>query len=180
MQIGNLCVTRKNMGDSYSLAIPTSVTVVSARNEYCYSVSNKCCWKGETAGTSGKCDSANGGYSGCNRTICNYNAAKEICSKFKYGGKTWRLATRDEMRNWGNSSIGLKENGLMLCDTVQDFSSACCTIGSNDCSGSADNTCRPAVVWGADKNTSSTVNGIFGFSTAAENYAYSVRCVTEM
>lgn len=124
MKVGNLCITRKNMGDSSVLKIPSGIVVVEIK-EYCYSQNEKCCWRELTAGF---CNNENGGYSGCDRTVCNYSAAQEICSKFNFQGKRWRLATIDEMKNRMTYSVGLGTNGLMICDYASGYSMAKCYI----------------------------------------------------
>ena len=178
MRIGNLCVTRKNMGDSPTLVIPSSVNVVQAPIEYCYSQTNKCCWKGVT---SNDCDSANGDYSGCNRTVCAYNVAEEICSKFNYAGKTWRLATTSEMANWINYSRTLKNNGLMLCDeTSSSFANSKCFYWDAKCLGSYINICYSQNV-AAKNNYGYTLFSSFWYQIPLSPYIpVSVRCVTEM
>ena len=186
MQIGSLCVTRRNMGDSSTLPIPSGVTVVNV-NQTCNSSSlNKCCWKGATSGTT-YCDNANGGaYSGCDRTVCDWYAADYICKNFTAGGRTWRLATSSEMSNWGTTySKGLGVNGLQLCDRWSDFSSARCN-SSYSCPGSNDDFCYPYTVWSGTVNGSSVAYNYNLFSGSwhqTNNYrtfAFSVRCVAEL
>ncbi len=184
IQIGNLCITKKNIGDGTSLTIPSGVNVVNV-NQTCNSgSSNKCCWKGATSGTN--CDNANGGaYSGCNRTVCDWNAADYICKNFTAGGRTWRLATSSEMSNWGANSVGLGVNGLQLCDANSGYSSAYC-IHSNSCPGSGDGWCYPYLVWSGTVNGSSTAYNYHlnsGSWYLGNNYrtdAFSVRCVAEV
>ena len=181
MQIGALCVTRKNMGDSDNLSIPDTVNIVNTGTS-CNSEYEKCCWQGQTAD---QCDSANGDYSGCNRTLCDWNAANEICSKFNGLGKTWRLATIDEMANWANNSIGIGNEGLQLCDTKNDYSSSTCVF-STKCSGCYLSECIPYSLWA--KNISDNSNAyMYSLSSKTwqnKNYyktaASSVRCVADM
>ena len=183
MRIGNLCVTRKNMGDSLMLPIPYTVNIAEAGSEYCYSQSQKCCWKGTTGIN---CDSNNGGYSGCTRTLCNWEAAKEICAKFNYAGKTWRLATIDEAETWGVATLGLGQNGLMLCNhsTIRNDLARC--NDSYVCNGSYSNGCIIRRVSLAETSTTGvgSVSFEFGNFEVVKNYnktyAASVRCVTEM
>ena len=184
MQIGSLCVTRKNMGDSSTLPIPSGVTVANTGQTCNSSGSNKCCWRGTTSGTS--CNNDGGGaYSGCDRTVCDWYAADYICKNFTAGGRTWRLATTSEMSNWGANSKGLGVNGLQLCEYSSGYSSAYCNY-SYFCPGSYNDSCYPNSVW------SGTVNGL---SYAYYYYlnrgswiqnghsrtgAFSVRCVTKL
>ena len=183
MQIGSLCVTRKNMGDSTALKIPSGVTVANV-NQYCTSSSsNKCCWKGATSGTD--CNNNGGAYSGCNRTVCDWYAADYICKNFTAGGRTWRLATKSEMSNWGSNSIGLGVNGLQLCDWNSGYSSAYCDH-SGSCPGSNDVWCGPYFVWSGTVDGSSNAYGYYLSIDSwrqGSNYrtgAFSVRCVTEL
>jgi len=188
IKIGNLCVTRKNMGDAPILSIPSTVTIAKAGldSEYCESTNTKCCWKGATSAEEQDtiwCNSRYSGYSGCSRTSCNMAAAEEICAKFNYAGKTWRLPKIEEVTNWGKYSINLGDNGLDFCDydwLSFAIGSNACGYGSN-CRGTDTYTrCYPYNVRAA--------NGYFYisrgiFSRTGSNNAtggYSVRCVTEM
>ncbi len=184
MRIGNLCVTRKNMGDSLMLPIPYTVSVAQAGSEYCYSQSQKCCWKGETTS---KYNSENGGYSGCTRTVCNREAANEICAKFNYAGKTWRLPTPEEGKNFALYTASLGGNGLMLCTNgvVDSAITAQCSYVEN-CKGSYQNACVAYDEWRSefDANTAYITNYDRGVywpgGTISKSRAASVRCVTEM
>jgi len=181
MQIGSLCVTRKNMGDSAILTIPSSVIVAKAQEDYCYSNQNKCCWKGLTASN---CTNE-GGYGSCNRTLCDYNAAEEICKNFNYQGLKWRLPAQKEAQTWAYYSVGLNEQGLQLCDYSGGFSSLRCS-NNNSCLGSYDGACRARAVW---NNNYDNLNAYFvqlwGGVIDSNNYsmktgAFSVRCVAQM
>ncbi len=183
MQIGNLCITRKNMGDSVNLPIASGVNIKQINQNCSPSSSNKCCWQGNTSGSS--CDNENGGgYSGCNRTVCDWWAADYICKNFHAGNYTWRLATTSEMSGWANNSIGIGTNGLQLCDYYSGYSSAYC-YNSNRCPGSRSG-CYPRYVWSGDEYNSSNAysyylnrgswNQLYDYRTRA----FSVRCVTEL
>ena len=183
IRIGKLCITRRNMGDASMLAIPSSVSIANTNSDYCYSNIQNCCWKGQTGGSS--CNSENGGYSGCNRTVCNYRAAKDICAKFNYGGKVWRLATKEEAEKWKTLTIGLGENGMMLCNQTTISGIAKCAE-STACKGAKENRCIARVNW-LDSNTDSEYApsividaGNFSFTTNGKANGASVRCVTEM
>ena len=176
MQINNYCVTRKNMGDASLLSIPSTVTVVNV-GENCYSSTGKCCWKGQTA--SYTCKTTNGDYSACNRTVCNYAAAKEICSKFNYEGKTWKLPNDYILNTFYKYSIGLGNDGFMMCCTEGYNTSKC--YKTTDCKGSLLNECRPNEVWGEVR--------FFAFFSATwsksesklqESSAKSVRCISDL
>ncbi len=185
MKIGKLCFTRKNMGDSGNLKIPSSVTTVQVGGDTCYSSSSNCCWKGQTA--SG-CDSKNGSYSGCNRTVCNYSAADEICKKFNYDNRTWRVPTKDEAWNIAMlHTIGMGSDGLMFCDDRSSMPyNSYCSISEN-CNGAAYGQCLPNYIW---TNLSLQDNALRKFVVLfSEGYwqnwrtlmtqTASVRCVTD-
>lgn len=182
MQIGNLCITRKNMGDSYALSIPNTVTIAQAGSEYCYSTNQKCCWKGRT---SNSC-SDKFGYSGCTRTVCNFEAASEICRNFNYQGKKWRLATRSEMASWGQYSMGLGAQGLMLCDHTSGYQDSQCAVWSVSCLGGLQNGCWIFYIWSATETdtlhayTFGTYFGEYSIALEPKTMAASVRCVSEM
>ena len=92
-----VCVTKWNIGDIPSATnggIASSVRTVSAGSSCS---SNSCCWQGST---SGSCDSSGTSYSGCNRTVCNWQASNDSCLALAYNGTKagdWRLPTKDEM-----------------------------------------------------------------------------------
>ena len=182
MQVGNLLVTRFNMGDHTSLPIPSGVAVANDNQTCEISSSNKCCWQGKTAGN---CDNANGGaYSGCRRTVCDWYAADYICKNFTAGGRTWRLATKSEMSNWDTNSIGLGVNGLQLCDNWSGYSSAFCNY-SYRCPGLIGVECYPSDVWSSSVSGSNSYyynlnNGSWNQNSYRRTYALSVRCVTEL
>ncbi len=181
MRIGNLCVTRKNMGDSYSLPIPATVTIVETGG-FCEARKQNCCWKGATSKV---CNSNNGGYSGCNRTVCNWNAAKEICAKFNYAGKTWRLPTVNEISNWGENSIARGANGLMLCVDQSGYSTSAQCANQESCFGSFNDYCGANIIWSSNFvgdviYTARIYYNNFLNSSYYSSGALSVRCVTEM
>ena len=184
MRIGNLCITRKNMGDSTTLKIPSTITIVDASGDYCYSQSEKCCWKGTTTTS---CNSNNGFYSGCNRTVCNYSAAEEICAKFNYAGKTWRLATKDEADTWSDFNFNFLNNGLMLCGAGASTNIyATCNDGREKCKGAYGNSCIVRYYWLGDLFSTlyayavSNYYGNLSTVTTMKTYGASIRCVTEM
>lgn len=191
--IYGLYVTKYNMGDHQSTQFPAAANVTSVSvGTNC--TGNKCCWTGATSGSN--CDSVNGIYSGCNRTVCTWEAANAICENYNQDGRTWRLPTSGEMGNWSNYSKGKSYNGLMFCDISSGYSSAYCA-GSTACLGANLNACNPSYVW------SESCDGIFAYiactinldkanwrnyalssgtwgnqSKALETSAYSVRCVS--
>ena len=126
----NTCVTKYNVGDSGGPAINTSVaTVVDIdKGETC--TNGNCCWKGTTANPSNCTTSATGNngtisyYSGCNRTLCGWDAAQASCAAWHIEDTVagdWRLPTTNELYGWGknvsNISSFLGTKGLQLCDS---------------------------------------------------------------
>ena len=181
MQIDNLCITRVNMGDNINLTIPSSVKVV--QSDYaCNSNSERCCWQGQTASDCDNTDSEN--YSGCYRTVCDWNAAQDICSKFDYFGKTWRLPTREELSSWKNNSVGLGMEGLQLCDYTFGTSAQC--NYSQNCKGAYSDACYPAMVWSGEIYDAASAYNFYLRASAwnldsnDKSNALSVRCVADM
>lgn len=145
MKIGSLCVTKYNMGDSDDTTIPTNAEVTVTDSTVTRS-SSKQCWQGSTSNT---CDSKNGNYSGCSRTVCTWYAANAICENYKMGGKTWRLpSTTEATSEWLNYTINKGNDGLMLCDTMYSPSMVTrCGVVSKRCKGARDNRCIPGALW---------------------------------
>jgi len=185
MQIGNLCVTRRNMGDSLMLPIPPTVSIAKAENEYCYAATTKCCWQG-TITTN--CIDEKNSYTTCDRTVCEWNAAKEICNKFDYGGRKWRLATKEELSNWSIYSVDLSDNGLSLCDTESPNYSNRCPNGSGRCKGSIYTYCYPDAIWSGTLDSTGlkahryylTNSKWYGSGPIELSHPLGVRCVTEI
>ncbi len=182
MQIGNLCITKYNMGDSVSLGIPSEVNIVESSETCNPGSAIMCCWKGNT---SGGCDNGNGGgYSGCNRTVCDHNAAEYICENFNGGGYDWRLPTSTELSTWNIYSLNLGTDGIQLCDYYSGYNSAQC-LSKSSCIGSAD-VCRPHDVWSSTQNSSGLFyiyylqKGAWKTIAFKNANAISVRCVAVM
>ena len=186
MKIGNLCVTKYNMGDSDETAIPSeariSVVNIGTRCGNVRNYTDKCCWKGATSGT--PCNSANSDYSTCNRLACNWMAANAICAHYKKFDKHWRLPELSEMSNWYTNSNNKGNDGLMLCDDSSTSSLFCASAGV--CSYSYSNYCYVSAIYSSDlySNTRAYVYSLSGGSWSSHKYikteATSVRCVTEM
>ena len=175
-----LCVTQYNMGDQSEFPL-VGVSVVSAGRNCASSASRPCCWQGKTVQT---CDAINGGYSGCNRTTCDYYAAQRVCSNLHYSNLTWRTPTLNELAFFGPYSRNMGSSGLMLCDNSSGYGSAKCYPGfSSMCKGSIDGFCYPFDVWSNSSNTSYYLmyDGSWheGGSSPA-THARSVRCVAEL
>ena len=98
----NLCVSKMNPPDLE--IINTSYFQVAVVPADSTSTSSKVCWKGFTVYGGDHCSSlANGSYSGCTRTVCNWEAANEICKNWAPGNSkkgSWRLPTLEELEGW--------------------------------------------------------------------------------
>ena len=199
MQIGDLCVTQYNIGDHDNYRLPNANTT-----DYLYGVYNAgsgdnackanyttgCCWKGNT--TNGACDSANGSYSGCNRTVCNWWAADNLCKNITIEGFSgWRLPTKEELESF-NPDIYSKSNspnpggnGLMFCDDYANYNSARCS-GAEVCPGSLDGYCYPNTVWSGTLDGSTIAfrrflnSGSWSSGCTYHTAPFSVRCVIDM
>lgn len=172
MRIGNLCVTRFNMGDRTILPIPSTVSVQDS-DVVCPATA--CCWQGVTSSGASIALS----YAPLTRTLCNGPAAKEICSKFTYANKKWRLPTYNEMQNWGYASIGLDNDGLQMCEGCSPHYSWSYCMPSFD-------RCVPYMNWGYENGKyfgtyydRGAMRWASGYSDHGK-FPASVRCVTEM
>ncbi len=78
------CMTKYNIVDKNELPIPNTIQTVAPGSSCTSSGTNMCCWSGGS--TTEVCNNINGDYSGCNRTVCDWRAAHEGCSKLTYQG----------------------------------------------------------------------------------------------
>ena len=174
-----LCVTQYNMGDD--AAFPLTGVEASTVGNYCRNSEEKCCWKGAT---SNKCDSKNGKYSGCNRTVCTLYAAKVLCSNLKYDNRNWRLPTSNELSYFNSYSMGKGSEGLMLCDYYSYdrlHSAGCYNNGENECRRMVNGLtgCTPYQVW-SSSCAFRLKNDSWNIGTCADSNAASIRCVSEL
>ena len=197
------CVTKANVGDTYAdgpKINPTAgVTVVNA-GESCGSssdYSSKCCWLGNNIGTtSSNCnDTGNGDstYSGCKRTVCNWNAAKSACANWEPDNSAtlgkWRLPKKDELSAWSSNfstiQIDKGKKGLELCDRRTGFGSVQCNRYNGACLGALDDYCFPTYVWSSDEYSSSNAYnhllnlGGFNSRNDYKTNAFSARCLID-
>ena len=201
------CVTKANVGDSYvygpdldKIKTEAGITVVNA-DETCGSssdYSSKCCWLGNNIDkTANICSGSGNGdsiYSGCNRTVCTWAAAKSACENWEPINGTgtkgkWRLPTQNELNTWSSNLSTIQKNqgknGLELCDLYSGYGSAMCDSRANSCSDSYNDRCSPSVVWSSDEYDSSKAYNItlyFGGFDSANDYksrAHSARCLID-
>ena len=178
-----LCVTQYNMGDQSEFPL-SGVTTVKHQERTC-DTNSKCCW----IGIPNACNSDNGNYSGCKRTVCNYAAAKKLCSNLNYDNRVWRMPTGDEADYFASNSISRGNSGLMLCDDAQGYDSAYCDKATAfDWGGNRNNvvTSYPYIFWYGDgvyPHAKFLREGELSneyFYNTDDRHARSVRCVTEL
>ena len=194
MQIGDICVTRKNMGDASILKINSSDVTIVKYGETCYSASASCCWQPDGVLSKASCRSfsSGGSYDACERTVCDADAAYKICNEFNYMGVKWRLPTLEEVINlFAISTYNLGDNGLRLGNGTNEghdhYSQSC-----NGCYGSGEHEerCYRYAIYYL-YNNKNICSGSFVYnkvwSTACNRPlskslggAEMVRCVTEM
>ena len=206
----NLCVTKYNIGDSNGPTIASTVTHLNTtKNHTCPEYSTTCCWSGNTGGNSSSYCSINGtwglnttNYSGCSRTVCQWDAADASCATWAPAGSSagsWRLPTKNEAEGWGSiisqevstatgkiqKYIGSK--GLQLCDSFNtSYGSVYCYHMFARCSnGSTDDYCHPDRFWTSSFYTTQNywyallVAGGLGTTHTSASVAMSARCVSD-
>ncbi len=178
----NTKVTQYNMGDdpSCSRDVIESMAGITFVPVGTTCSGELCCWYGTTA-VGSTCTNVGGLYSGCNRTVCKWFAAKKICESI---GKGWKLPdTSNSMANWypANSKAA---SGLMLCDNSASSASAskCAYVAS--CPGSYNGNCRPHHVWARSESGGAAQyrhlnGGTWNENTHDKSHAFGVRCVKE-
>lgn len=179
------CMTKYNIGDHGSLPVASGTYLAVAGGVECPSGS-LCCWQGTTASP---CNSANGEYSGCGRTACNYNAAKASCKELTYNNMLWRLPNADELTSLASQintySKNQGNNGLMLCDASSGYGSSQCASYGN-CKGVSDSSaCRLSNIWGQESSSTQAnyfqfVSGILSSNSSYYHYGWSTRCVSPL
>ncbi len=197
----NTCITKGNVGDVDYGGAPIAnigIEILSASGASC--ATHVCCWQGTT---SNSCTTfATSNYSGCNRTLCDWNAANVACSKYAINGTeagSWSLPTLNEANAWASAfsndtnaatatfSKYLGRNGVDICDHTSSNGSSICGTGSGLCKGAADsngqNNCHPNNFWLSQKYSGTnyrecyTNKGKIECSYYSQNAAMSARCV---
>ena len=151
-------VQKVNAGDEGGLPIPTDKVKICYAGEPCsYGGSTPTCWVSKGNNTGSPCTG-----NGCTRTVCNYDAAEEICSAYGL-----RMITTTEVRSFNylggqmdayNGFFdyflapydGTRTYGLRLCsmDGSDRFVDEC--YATYNCKGADKNVCWPALVWVKD------------------------------
>ena len=200
-------MTQYNIGDHDNYPIPSAagVTVKSATSSTsentCDACSTPLCWQAtDSVNTAGSCDSANGSYSGCSRTVCNWCAATAICDNLSItiNGATyssWRTPTRSELSSFDPDTYSLStssnyagDNGLMLCNDDSGYGSAQCRYANHCQGGSCSGYCDPNYVRSSEEyeyNSSKAysyylLTGSWWWIRVYQTYAGSVRCVHDI
>jgi len=140
--IDNLCVSKRNYGDSdyYTYVAPTSGAC--SQNVALTNYTND-----------------NGDYSGSPRTLCNRTGAANACGKLNIKGLTgWRLPMLSEMSHWNSYNKGLGNGGIMLCSSNQINGVSWCPLTSSK---------WPYVLWAGTIGSC-----VDGSDYAYTNYAY--------
>ena len=165
-----------------------------------------CCWYGQTSGTCeannctgySSCTVKSGSgvqnqtYNGCNRMVCQWNAANTICQNWKpTGGTAGRLPKQAELAAWANyvknggalqKYVSASNPGLQLCDRYSGNGALGCNY-RDVCPGATNNRCYPYNVWSETLNSGSSYyrgnlnSGTFTVNSNSYTNAFGVRCV---
>lgn len=173
--------------------------VLSTTNTY---INSACCWNsGQTASdytlNDGWTEGTQSEYSGQNRTVCTWQAAKLLCDNWAPEGTSkgdWALPTKSQLIEYGVGSYSNNKgaDGLQYCSSAQttnfkSYPRTLCKKSSDACTGAYNNACYPARIWTSNVSGSGSSARAYyaefdnsGGPTAELTYAYypaSVRCV---
>lgn len=205
------CVTKYNANDALGPVVPKEYVTLVTINSTCSN--SVCCWYGKSSdGCTNNLSSIPIGtntpyfnYNACNRTVCTYQAAQNICAQHSISDSQkgdWRLMNQNEAKRITELiSKETKSNpiilnykgadGLQFCDKYDsNISIPTCENGVSysSCYGSNENTCRPAHIWmlhtGANLNNYACAHkscgmNYFNYSASNSRYAFSVRCILD-
>lgn len=202
-----ICVSKYNPGENRDGSPPSDVSGVMNVPVGTNCTGGNCCWYGKT---SDNCTAGKGGmeYDGCNRRVCQWNAANTICKNWVpiTGGNNGRLPAAEEMNSWKISQSGSYPGinnwypntdkrvtgdgyGLQFCSAYAKVTTGC--DQSSKCNGANGNfsfnanICYPYVVWSSTSTTWAHISGYPGSDTwsvqanQASTLANSVRCVID-
>ncbi len=192
--VRNLCVTKYNMGDN-DLPLAKSVKKLDAANSCSEKDKGNCCWGGTTSTACGNSGNGDSDYSGCNRTVCQFQAANASCAAYAPNDEnegSWRLPSQEEINNWAGNLANLNNNkgkeGLQLCDYSSSNNGAVqCYINQGKCqTGTSSSDCLPNRIWSmtmllADTHFSDGIDGgaFNGGGNIADAAGLSARCVLD-
>ncbi len=128
------CITKQNAGNTNGAPID-GVDGIEIKDVGTKCTTNSCCWEGRTSDEF-TIFTINSTYSGGDRTLCSWEAAKAACEAYDINdtkGK-WHLPTADQLSVWiaknnnndYSSSLSLLSkylgrNGLDLCTDGEDY-----------------------------------------------------------
>ncbi|HIQ88822.1 TPA: prepilin-type N-terminal cleavage/methylation domain-containing protein, partial [Candidatus Galligastranaerophilus faecipullorum] len=161
----DLCYTKRNL--SYPDVVGAPVLELApniAQGETCIKT-GMCCWNGNNSGCSAP--TSGSAATGCNRAVCTYNGARQVCGAYKARTRAeryaYRLPTGSELNkvvkfvdDW---SINAGSSGLQICShndnngclngETESPKMPICTIESG-CKGAFADYCVEAYIWAAD------------------------------
>ncbi len=197
-----------NAGSPDTERTQAGVKYAAVRTECPTSSSYNCCWYSPTNGdaqatadtlkTAGTSCTFNK-YSGCLRTLCQWDAANTICSNWKPDGAytNARLPKRNEFVGWSKQhGIGAIKADLCANTNAVSGISLCPATGQGACRGnSSQGMCWPNSIWAQEEDgnrarafsyarggvgdTFYDTGGAGGDGYSGKSYAYSVRCVVD-
>ncbi|EKE03699.1 MAG: hypothetical protein ACD_20C00162G0001, partial [uncultured bacterium] len=143
------------------------------------------CWEGLNTTCTG---------TGCSRDVCNWEGAVAACNELNggidYGTKNWRLATRDEMKQWrvdpaiSSNIITSVKTDLDLCDQGSGYFPFCGPYSG--CPGT-NGTCYSYILWTSEASSASNHYNCLlhddrwiGPLSYSSTWAFSVRCVRNL
>ena len=187
VKIGSVYWTRRNAGDANGPVIPNTVNIYNVNTSTCTkgasSTSATCgntvptCWKGTT---SSNCSaSSSTGYSGCNRTVCNWYAANLICTN-----NSMSLPTEEQinsLRKISSTTSAYKQHAADFCDLNSGTALySKCYPDQNVCSGADSNTCYPYIIRSSSIKYYILSNGDLSgpLNYYSQTWAESVRCIS--
>ena len=173
--VSNVCVTKYNVGDPGGPPIINSAKrlIAGDAQSVCKNEDQgNCCWQGRTAASCTDNDRQGSSYSGCDRTVCQYDVGKASCENWEpfingYKVSGWRLPSYTEANAWVtrvNSTSGkdgiLKQmgaEGLQMCKASVNFiENYTLCQSSNGCYGALNGTnCYPCDVLLKDTDSTS-------------------------
>lgn len=153
--------------------------------ETCNAAVDRCCWKGQAIDCSAD---SSGARTGCNRPVCNFVAAEEICKYFntlRYAigpNAYYRLLKDSELtkiklasKEWG---FDRGAEGLNLCTHTVDSAPYC--YASWSCFGAFENRCNFTSIVGQNSYLWFQSKSLMAIYTLPSGYTGTVRCVREL
>ena len=192
----DLCYTKRNLSYPDVVGAPVLELDPNLEQGQTCTRTGACCWNGNSTGCSAP--ASGDAATGCNRPVCTFNAANQVCSAYKARTRSeksaYRIPRNEELKKivsyFNEWNVNVGSNGLQLCshdDNVscdqktEDPRIAICNINSG-CNGAFQNYCIEAYVWSSEKEALGR-HGTCGFGIRngyTEDAAQSVRCVRSL